>query len=114
SSLVISGTAYNTVTGITNSGGSAIVGECLTPSTACYAVSGGAPAGDFAGYFAGGRGVYAGSGDSTRSAIDASASGSTAYGGSFFSQQYRGAGTSRNTTAFFSLYVDKMIGDSAS
>src|SRR5207249_8571420 len=111
-SLVISGTAYNTITGITSSGGSAIVGTCLTPSTACYAVAGGAPAGDFAGYFAGGRGVFAGSQDATRAALDTVASGNSAYGVSAFSQVYRGLGTSRNNTAFFSLYVDKATGES--
>src|SRR5262245_19071460 len=36
-SLVISGTAYNTLDVKTNSAGSAIVGTCMTPSTACYA-----------------------------------------------------------------------------
>jgi hypothetical protein len=111
-SLVISGTAYNTLDVRTNSGGSAIVGTCLTPATACYAVAGGAPAGDFAGYFAGGRGVYAGSQDAMRPALDTVASGSTAVGVNAFSQLYRGANTARNNTAFFTLSVDKMSGES--
>ena len=110
-SLVISGTAYNTLDVRTNSGGSAIVGTCLTPGTACYAVAGGAPAGDFAGYFAGGRGVYAGSQDAARPALDTAASGTTAVGVNAFSQQYRGLEASRNTTAYFALLVDKISGE---
>ncbi|HMA36287.1 MAG TPA: hypothetical protein VKY74_17655, partial [Chloroflexia bacterium] len=112
-SLTISGTAYNTLSVTTTSGGSAIVGECLTPNTACYAVSGGAPAGDYAGYFPGGRGVYAGSQDSGHAALDTAASGSTAYGVNASSQVYRGLDANRNNTAFFSLYVDKTVGESA-
>jgi len=89
-----------------------MVGECLTPNTACYAVAGGAPAGDFAGYFAGGRGVFAGSQDPTRPALDTAASGSTAYGVNAYSENYRGLDAHRNNTAFFSLYVDRATGES--
>jgi hypothetical protein len=112
-SLVISGTAYNSITAYTTSGGSAIVGQCLTPGTACYAVSGGGTTGDFGGYFAGGRGVYAGSGDPQRPALDTAASGNTAVGVNAYSQSYRGLNTSRGNTAYFSAYVDKMTGESA-
>jgi hypothetical protein len=110
-SLVISGTVYNTLSVTTNSGGSAIVGQCLTPSNACYAVAGGAPTGDFAGYFAGGSGVYAGSQDSTRPALNTVASGSTAYGVNAYSQNYRGLDVSRGSTLFYSLYVDRVPGE---
>ncbi len=112
-SLGITSTAYSAIQGTTTSGGNGVVGECLTPNTDCYAISGGAPTGDYAGFFAGGRGVYAGSGDSNRPALDTAASGSTSYGVNAYSQIYRGLGTGRNNTAFFSLYVDKTTGEPA-
>jgi len=111
-SLTISGTAYNTISSITSSGGSAIVGECLSPNLACYSIAGGATTGDYAGFFAGGRGVYAGSQDPSQPALDTVANGSGAYGVNAYSNQYRGLGASRNNTNNYSLFVDRMAGES--
>lgn len=62
------------------SGGEAIYAECLTSGNNCYAVEGAAPAGDYAGYFVGGRGVYARSTDDNFPALYAHAYGNGAYG----------------------------------
>lgn len=89
-------------------------GECLTPNVNCWAVQGySAVAGNRAGRFTGGLGVYAQSNDDSAPAVDAISNGSSAYGVSAVSDQYRAEYVARNNPNFFGLYVDKVAGEPA-
>ncbi|MDQ2810033.1 MAG: S-layer homology domain-containing protein [Chloroflexota bacterium] len=112
-SLYISSTAYIPIHARTTSGGEAVRGECLTPGANCYAVEGyTGVAGNYAAYFYGGKGVYAGSQDASAPGVDALANGTGAYGVSAVSDNYRGAYAARNNPAFYGLYVDSVAGES--
>jgi hypothetical protein len=76
----------------------------------CYAVEGYAPAGDYAGYFYGGKGVYAESDDAAQPGLDGNAYGSNSYGVSGESAAYRGGYFKSDSNVLYSLYVDDVDG----
>jgi hypothetical protein len=107
------------VYGSTTTGGESIFGVCLTANTNCWAIYGGALAGDRAAVLYGGRGVFAGSTDANYPGLDASsggagahavnarAYGATSYGLYGVSDLYRGAYINSNVnTSWYPLYVE--------
>ena len=106
-SLYISTTAGIAVDAETRSGGEAVFGQCLQAGNNCYALEGYAPAGDYAGYMYGGKGVYVESDDAASAAMDAHAYGGSAYGADIRSDTYRGAYVNAVQVGSFSLYVDR-------
>jgi hypothetical protein len=107
SSLVVGPTTAGiAVYAQTSSGGEAVYGQCLTENNNCYAILGVSPAGDYAGYFSGGRGVYASSSDADRPAVRASASGSAAYALDATSSNYRAGHFLSSNSGLYSLVVE--------
>lgn len=102
----VSGSASIALYAKTSSGGEAVYGQCLTADNNCYAVLGVSPSGDYAGYFIGGRGVYASSSDDSRPALKANASGSNAYSVDAQSTNYRAGYFKSANSGLYSLYVD--------
>jgi hypothetical protein len=109
-SLYISTTAGIAVDAETRSSGEALYAECLQSGNNCYAVEGYAPAGDYAGYMYGGKGVYAESDDAAQPGLDGNAYGATAYGVAGESATYRGVYAKSDTNAQYSMYVDDVDG----
>jgi hypothetical protein len=104
--LSISTTDYTALYAQTTSGGYGVQAECVAASTNCYAVEGYALAGDYAGYFYGGKGNHLESSDANYAAVDGVASGSGAYAGTFSSTAYRGLLSSNPNAGYNNLRVD--------
>lgn len=111
-SLYISTTAGIAGTFETRSGGEAVYAECLQSGNNCFAVEGYAPTGDYAGYFYGGKGVYAESDDASQPGLDANAYAGSAYAVRAESSLYRGGYFKTDVTTNYSLYVDTQGGPS--
>jgi hypothetical protein len=109
-SLYINTTAGIAMDAETKSGGEAIYAECMQANNNCYALEGYAPAGDYAGYMYGGKGVYAESDDASSYGLDASAYGANAYGLHAESATYRAGYFKSDTNSTYSLYVDDKDG----
>jgi hypothetical protein len=109
-SLYINTTAGIALDAETKSGGEAVYAECLQSGNNCYALEAYAPAGDYAGYMYGGKGVYAESDDASQSGVDANAYGANAYALHAESATYRGGYFKSDSNALFSLYVDDKDG----
>jgi hypothetical protein len=86
--------------------GDVIHGECTRANEGCRAVTGSAPAGDYAANFSGGRGSHADSTDATYPGLEITASGSNAYAADVRGQAYRGGYFNTSNDSFYSLYVD--------
>ncbi len=109
--LVISSTTTDSLDVNNASGAEAIQALCLTPGVNCWAFYSGVPTGDRAGYFSGGRGVYAGSGDDGYPALDAHASGTAANSYAVSGTANYRAGYFKSTNnGLYSLYVDTQDG----
>lgn len=111
-SLYISTTAAIALDAETRSGGEGVYAACMQANNNCYALQGVAPAGDYAGYIYGGRGVYASSGDDSYAALGAISYGNSAYGVTGESYSYRGGYIKSDSNAYYSLYVDDVDGPS--
>ncbi len=135
-SLTISSTVDNPILARTTSNGEGLRGECLNPSSACYgvygltygtafgvygacktanngcdAIHGTALAGEYAGYFTGGKGVYASSADTNTYGLQGNASGSGSYGVYGLSTSNRGVNAKTGNVGSWSLYSEAAGGN---
>ena len=89
-SLLINTDAWRPLDAETTSGGEAVWAECRTANNDCYGVEGRGGAGDYSGYFYGGRGLYSDSFDTGYPAVEGytSGTGGGTFGGEFSSDHY--------------------------
>lgn len=108
---VISSTTTDSLDANNASGAEAVQSICTRANQNCWAFYSSAPTGDYAGVFAGGRGVNATSADGGFAAVDASASNAaTGSYGLHAQAEYRGGYVKSNDTGLYSLYVDTQGG----